>query len=63
MIDFCLFKKKNPFPKILVAQNCIKKVSRNIFFWYLLKKVKPDFEVNSLEQYLSYIVSITKAVL
>ena len=30
MIEICPNLKKNPFPKFLVAQNCIKKVSTEV---------------------------------
>ena len=36
---FMPFTKKNPYPKFLVAQNCIKKGSRNIFFVIYLRKL------------------------
>ena len=65
MIDLDFFPK-NPYPKFLVAQNCIKKGSRNIYIYILLKKV---ISINSLilycvspEQYLTYL-SVTNAVL
>jgi hypothetical protein len=40
--------KKNPYPKFLLAQNCIKKGLRNIYF-LVSQESYHDFEVNSLK--------------
>ena len=39
LIDFCIFSK-NPYPKFLVAQNLIKKGSRELYFFIYLSYMR-----------------------